>query len=407
MASSQGGELRPLKTQPPTVSRRRLLPLAMIVAVSAAALSGSCTSFADETGGASAVLMAVVISGVIALGISLAFILLNPDHRGAKLVAMISAASYLAAGFGAWFLLVWPFVVAIGIAIGGGLLAHPMSRTGSGDGRGYGVTAGVSGVAIVIAATVVVVGFWMNYDLNIGWFGDGGGGPDSLNVSPFALICGGVPPIVAVIAARLTAGQGAWGRDPPEQYESAFPGHSQPSVTTLAILVAVVGLFAAGADYLSWASHFGRLTGSYDLANTLLPGCFALAVAVLFVMVTPDRREAWLLALISGFAYAAGVVASVHYLPGAWQTVAGLAVVFIGGGAVANTVRRKFGFVGQTVRIASVISALGIFLAAVCVAGGAYGWISFRPSPLFLGAVPIIIAATTAHLAGRVIRRSA
>ena len=393
--------------QPPTVSLRRRLSLIIIVALSAAALSGSCTSFADESGGASAVLTAVIISGAIALGVGLAFILMNPNHRGAKLVAVISVASYLAAGFGAWFLFIWPFVVAIGIAVGGGLLAHPLARTNPGDGSRFAVTAGASGIAIGIAATAVVVGFWMNYDINIGWFDDDGGGPDTLNVLPFAVICGSVPPIAAVIAAQLTCRTGATGPAPPGQYAPAFPGHSQPSIATLVMLVIIAGLFAAGADYLSWASHFRRFTGSYPLASALLPGFFAFAVAALFVMVTPDRREAWLLAVISVFAYAAGVVASVHYLPGAWPTVAGLAVVIVGDGAAANTVRRKFGYVGKTVWITGVISALGIFLAAVCVADGAYGWISFRPSPLFFGAVPIIIAGTTAHVGGRVSQRSA
>ena len=397
--------------QPPTVSRRRLLPLAMIVAVSAAALSGSCTSFADQSGGNSAILMAVVISGAVALAVGLAFILLSPDHRGTRLVAVISVASYLAAGFGAWFLLIWPFVVAVGIAIGGGLLAHSMARTGPGAGKGFGVTAGVSGVAIVVAATAVVIVFWANYDPNIGWF-DGGGGPSSLNVLPFALVCGGVPPIAAVIAARLTGRAVGSGPAPPEQYAPAFPGRPQPSVDTLVMLVAIVGLFAAGADYLLWAdyflwaNHFEELVDLHRLGSTALPGCFALAVAAVFVMVTPDRREAWLLAVISGFAYAAGVVASVDYnLPVLWQTVAGLAVVIIGGGAAASAARRKFGSGGGAVRIAP-ISALGIFLAAVCVVGEAYGWVPFVPSPLFFGAAPTIIAAATAHLAGRVSRRS-
>lgn len=190
--------------QPPTVSRRRLFPLVIIAALSAATLSGSCTSFANESGGPSAIMMATVISGAIALVIGLTFILVNPDHRGSKLIAVISLASYLAAGFGAWFLLIWPFAVAIAITVGGGMLAHPLVRTRPGDRSGFAATAVVSGIAIGVAATAVVIGFWANYDLNIGWFG-GGGGPSSLNVLPFALICGSAPPIAAVIAARLTS----------------------------------------------------------------------------------------------------------------------------------------------------------------------------------------------------------
>ena len=390
--------------QPPTVSRWRLLPFVIIVALSAATLSGSCTSFADESGGPSAILMATVISGAIALVIGLAFILRTPDRRGAKLVAVICVASYLAAGFGAWFLLIWPFPVAIAIAVGGGMLAYPLARTGTGDGSGFALTAGVSGIAIGGAATAVVIGFWTNYDLNLGWF-DGSGGSSSLNILPFALICGSAPPIAAVIAARLTGRAGTSGLAPPEQYPPAFPAHSQPSIAALAMLVAVVGLCAAGADYLLWASHFGMLAGLRPLASVFLPGCFALAVAALFVMVTPDRRETWLLAVISVFAYVAGVVGAVPYLPDPWQFVAGLVVVIIGGKVAANTAHRKFDSGGGTPRIAGVVSALGIFLAAACVASQSYGWMPFRSAPLFLGAMPVIIAAVTAHLAGRLCRK--
>ena len=381
--------------------------MVIIAALSAATLSGSCTSYADESGGDTAILMAAVISGAIALVIGLAFILLNPDHRGVKLIAAISVASYLAAGFGAWYPLIWPFAVAIAITVGGGMLAHPLARTVPGDGSGFAATAGVSGIAIGIAATTVVIGFWANYDLNLGWFGGGGGGPSSLNVLPFALICGSAPPIAGVIAARIAGGVRASGRASPGQYAPAFPGHPQPSIAALAILVAIVGLCAAGADYLLWAIHFGKLAGPHALANALFPGCFALAAAVLFVMVTPDRREAWLLAVISAFAYAAGAVGSVHYLPDPWQFVMALAVVIIGGRVAANTAHRKFGSGGGTVRITGVVSALGIFLAAGCVASEAYGWTEFIPFPLFLGAMPVIIAAVTAHLSGRVSRRSA
>lgn len=92
--------------QPPTASRRRLLPLAIIVALSAAALSGSCTGYADGSEGPGAVLTAVLLAGGVALAISLAFLLLAPNLRRAKLLAVVCVAAYLAAGFGAWFLLI-------------------------------------------------------------------------------------------------------------------------------------------------------------------------------------------------------------------------------------------------------------------------------------------------------------
>lgn len=400
--------------QPPTVSRWRLLPLAVLSALAAAALSGSCTSFADESEGPGAVLTAALLAGGVALTISVAFLLLAPNLRRAKLLAAVCVTAYLAAGFGAWFFFIGPLFVALLITVAGGLLTYNITRTEPDSRAGYAAaTTIIATLAIGISATAVVIGFFMNYDPNLGWF-DGSGGSSSLNILPFALICGSAPPIAAVIAARLTGRAGTSGLAPPEQYPPAFPAHSQPSIAALAILVAVVGLCAAGADYLLWASHFGMLAGSHALGilaglhaltSGLLPGCFALAVAALFVMVTPDRRETWLLAVISVFAYVAGVVGAVPYLPDPWQFVAGLAVVIIGGKVAANTAHRKFDSGGGTPRIAGVVSALGIFLAAACVASQSYGWMPFRSAPLFLGAMPVIIAAVAAHLAGRLCRK--
>ncbi len=191
----------------------RLLPPVILVALAAAALSGSCTSFADEAGGNGAILTAALISGGIALAISQLFVWMRPTWRGAKLLGVICVASYLAAGFGAWYPLIWPFAMALAIAVAGGLIAHPVARLDTDTGAGYAATAIISGFAIAIAALAVVIGFWVNYDVNIGdWFG-GGGGPSSLNVLPFALICGGVPPLLGAIAALMTGGSAVSGGD--------------------------------------------------------------------------------------------------------------------------------------------------------------------------------------------------
>ncbi len=377
-----------------------MLPLAIIVALSAAALSGSCTGYADESGGASSILTAVVISGAIALAIGLAFILLNPDHRGAKLVAVISVASYLAAGFGAWFPLIWPFVVSVGIATGGGLLAHPMARTGDGDGRGFAVTAVVSGIAIGIAATAVVIGFWTNFDPNMGWFD--GGGPSSLNVVPFALISGSIPPIAAVIAAWMT---GPIDSD-------------QPSITTSAMLVGSVVLCAAIGDglgvlwYADWRVSQYQANYFETPFTTLLVGGAALSVGVLFAIITPDRRYLWFFAIIGAGAYIAGEIGTRRDIfTDPWQILTGLAVIAVIGAVVGFAARRKFDAGAGRTAIVGAIALLGALVGAYLVAGALlfggdhHGRVPFSSSPLFLGGVPVAVAAVAAYLAGWVSRQ--
>ena len=183
---------------------RLLLPV-ILVALAAAALSGSCTSFADEPDGNGAILTAALISGGIALAISLLFVWMRPTWRGARLLGVICVASYLAAGLGAWWPFIWPIVMALVVAVAGGLIAHPVGRLDTNTGAGFAATAIISGFAIAIAALAVVSGFWANYDLNFGWF-ESPGSPSVLNVIPFALICGGAPPILGAIAALMTGG---------------------------------------------------------------------------------------------------------------------------------------------------------------------------------------------------------
>ena len=121
----EDGSQAPAQSRP---SAGRLAALAVFVAVAAATLSGSCTGYADESAGGVAVLTAALIAGGVALAVSLAFILLTRSWSGAKLLTVVSAASYLAAGFGAWWLFIWPAVAALVIAVTGGLVAHQLPR---------------------------------------------------------------------------------------------------------------------------------------------------------------------------------------------------------------------------------------------------------------------------------------
>ena len=375
----------------------------ILAALAAATLSGSCTSIADEVGGNGGILTAALVSGGIALAISLLFVWMRPTWRGAKLLGVICVASYLAAGFGAWFLLIWPFAMAIAIAVAGGLIAHPVARLDTDIRAGYAATAVISGVGIAIAALAVVVGFWFNYDLNAGWF-DGGGGPSSLNILPFALICGGVPPILGVIAVLMTGGSTVSGGDfTSDRNRPAAPTQSPPSTKTVAILLAIVVICAAIVtglgSYFNYASHVFEAS-----LSILFAAGVALVVGILFALLTPDRRGVWLFAVIGISAYIAGEIArDWGRFADPWEAVAALAVVVISGGVAGYIARRKFDARGGLVWIAGVISLLGIFVAAGFVADGFYGRIPFESSFVFGGA-PIAIAAITAHLAGRVCR---
>ncbi len=382
--------------------------MAIVVALSAATLSGSCTGFADKSEGPGAVLTAVLLAGGVALTISLAFLLLAPNLRRAKLLTATCVAAYLAAGFGAWFLFIWPLVVALVITVAGGRLTYAVTRMEPDSQAGSAAITTIAALAIGVSACIVVIAFWANYDLCIGFFGVSCSRSE-LNVVPFALTLGGVPPIAAVIAARLTERTGASGRALPEQYAPAFPGRSRPSVVELSFLIASVGLCAAIAMRLGLVPSSHRWIGYVDAPlSVLFAVVVALIVGVLFVAITPNRREAWFFAIVGVGAYVAGTLGTQLIVFGdPWQTAVSLVIVVISGGAAGYTARRKFDARAGSAVIAGVIALIGALAGAFLVAG-AFGYVSvpFSHSPLFVGGVPPIVAAVSAFICGETCRQS-
>lgn len=382
----------------------------MVVALSAAALSGSCTGHADESEGPGAVLTAVLLAGGVALAISLAFLLLAPNLRRAKLLAAVCVAAYLAAGFGAWFLFIWPLVVALVITVAGGRLAYVITRMEPDSQAGPAAITTMASLAIGVSACITVIVFWANYDLCIGFFGTSCSGPNELNVVPFALTLGGVPPIAAVIAAWAIGATGSsTGNLASEERATALPAPTQPSVIELGFLIASVGLCAAIAMGLGLipSSHWWISYVEAPL-STLFAVVVALIVGVLFVVITPDRREAWFFAIVGVGAYIAGTLSTqliVFGDPG--QTVTSLVTVVISAGAAGYTARRKFDAGAGSAVIASAIALIGALVGAFLVAG-AYGYVSvpFSHSPLFVGGVPTIVAAASAFICGSICRPS-
>ena len=120
--------------------------------------------------------------------------MLAPDLRRAKLVAVIGAASYVAAGFGAWFLFIWPAAVALAIAIAGGLVAHSIARASSDEARS---SAAALVMLVGIAGLCAAIGMAAR-----------AGGNIYVNPLPDVLTAAGVAPVVGVLFVLLTLDRG-------------------------------------------------------------------------------------------------------------------------------------------------------------------------------------------------------
>lgn len=189
----------------------RLVFFALIVALSAAIASGSCTWCvsvdAVETGRetvAGLLLKSPLLAGALAFTIGSFYLLSYRKPPAARLFAIISVAAYIAGIVGAWY---WFFFVPAGLAllviIAGALTVRFTDELGHHTYHSWPVAA-ASGLAIAAATCAFVAGFWYNYDL--GELGDlfgGGGRPASFNVIPFAIIAGAVPPLCASAGSWL------------------------------------------------------------------------------------------------------------------------------------------------------------------------------------------------------------
>ena len=107
----------------PSLGRRtwgRTLALAVIVALCAGFVSGSCTGLVTWDWDEAAMVAAGGYAGVALVVASVLFFLLKPNRRGIWRFAIICVAGYLAAAFLAWALFIVGIgAVAVGVVTGG------------------------------------------------------------------------------------------------------------------------------------------------------------------------------------------------------------------------------------------------------------------------------------------------
>ena len=191
---------------PPPIGR--LVFFAVVVVLCAAIASGSCILIGSgqEIGeGRKSVvgaLLSALLSPGLALVISFPFLLLIRRWSEAKLFVIISVSAYIAGMIGAWWLLLLvPAVLAVGVAIAGGRIA---GRITQGDNAGpSGKVTLISAIAIAVAAVGFIVGFWLNYDLSLCFSFGCDGGISTMNLVPFAIAAGIMPPLCAVAGALI------------------------------------------------------------------------------------------------------------------------------------------------------------------------------------------------------------
>ena len=358
-----------------------------------------------------------MISGGIALAGALLYFLSVATWRKTQIVAAICAASYLAAGFGAWFLLLWPLLAALAVAICGGLFAHRVTHPPWAPAPTVSKTWVISSLAILAASAAVVVGFWANYDPNVGGLWSGGGGPSTLNVLPFALIAGAVPPVIAIIAALITKEPSAStpdvaplvGLETRETGEDSAtpPAYPLPTMRAVALLLGSVSLCAMIVKIIHPLAGFHALSPS----DALFHAGFTLVVGAVFTAFTPDRREIWFFAVIgiAAFILAEFVIGWPARI-NPWGILPALIAVVMSGRVAAHATCSAFGVGAGRAWRPVAISMLGALVAALFIYWTASAPI-FLPlygvGALISDAFSLIVVAAFAHICGNVCRRLA
>ncbi len=141
---------------------------------------------------------AAVIAAAVAFGIGILLIRLITDWREIRSFAVISTSAYAAAAFGSWFFFIWPAVIAIMVVIAGSFMSSYLARSGCGVVTGGAAAAIGSGLAILTAAAVVILAFWLF--VGISFDGDK---PEISSLFIFSFLVGSVPTIIAAVAALL------------------------------------------------------------------------------------------------------------------------------------------------------------------------------------------------------------
>ncbi len=152
-----------------------------------------------------------VLSAAVASSIALSFALFAYKPRRLIILVGTSIAAYggvlatkdATSGGGLEGLVLLPMIPI------GGWAAIVFFTAGS-QLRSLGV-AFVSGMSAWLGWLAIIIGVLANYEICIGFFGTTCPEPEPVDIFPFALIAGGVPPLLAAVAARFV---GDWYRPP-------------------------------------------------------------------------------------------------------------------------------------------------------------------------------------------------
>ena len=194
-----------------TPQKPRLLPifelaiLAIFVAICAGGLSGSCTFLTINGRGSTA--LAVLLAAGIALAISILFFRLASTRGEIGAFIVIVVSTYIAAVFGSWWwLLLWTVAVAFVVVVIGGIIAGfalvKSKRPGAVFARRVALASMLSTVSIALATAAVTIGFFSNNPVVFMYHATEN--LPRFNTIPFALIAGGVPPIVAAVTVQIS-----------------------------------------------------------------------------------------------------------------------------------------------------------------------------------------------------------
>lgn len=190
--------------KPPLLPIFELAILAIFVAICAGAVSGGCT-FMTINGRASTALAVLLATG-IALAISILFFRLASTRGEIGAFIVICASTYIAAVIGAWWLLQWTVAASFAVVIAGGFISGfalvRSERRGAVFMRRLALASMLSTVSIALATAAVIIGFFSNNPMVFAY-------PPTenlprFNAIPFALIVGGIPPMVAAVMARIS-----------------------------------------------------------------------------------------------------------------------------------------------------------------------------------------------------------
>ena len=195
----------PDSSAPPSrPAARRLLAVALLVALCAAIATGSCVASVEHTVerlDTNSDLSLALLSGGLAFAVGLLFMLLVPRWPEAKLFAVIGTSAYIP-----WMLSalspVFPLPAAGLAVVLGGIIAVRVADVGGTD-LAWRIGP-VSALAVALATAGFFAGFLVNYEWNVCWF-EPHCPSDEFNARSFAITAGCVPSLCAAVGSLIAA----------------------------------------------------------------------------------------------------------------------------------------------------------------------------------------------------------